>query len=63
MATDVATQAAVPEVQAFNITLIIRRFLPEIDEEARWESFDVEVYSTDRILDALHRIASSCLVF
>ncbi|MDH6207903.1 MAG: succinate dehydrogenase iron-sulfur subunit [Aurantimicrobium sp.] len=56
MATDVATQAAVPEVQAFNITLIIRRFLPEIDEEARWESFDVEVYSTDRILDALHRI-------
>ncbi|MEG2490866.1 MAG: succinate dehydrogenase iron-sulfur subunit [Aurantimicrobium sp.] len=56
MATAVATQAAVPEVQAFNITLIIRRFLPEIDEEARWESFDVEVYSTDRILDALHRI-------
>jgi succinate dehydrogenase / fumarate reductase, iron-sulfur subunit len=56
MATEVATQAAVPEVQAFNITLIIRRFLPEIDEEARWESFDVEVYSTDRILDALHRI-------
>lgn len=56
MATDVATQAAVPEVQAFTITLIIRRFLPEIDEEARWESFDVEVYSTDRILDALHRI-------
>ncbi|WP_298122504.1 succinate dehydrogenase iron-sulfur subunit [uncultured Aurantimicrobium sp.] len=56
MATEVATQAAVPEVQAFTITLIIRRFLPEIDEEARWESFDVEVYSTDRILDALHRI-------
>ena len=56
MATEVATQAAVPEVQAFTITLIIRRFLPEVDEEARWESFDVEVYSTDRILDALHRI-------
>ncbi|BAU98642.1 succinate dehydrogenase iron-sulfur subunit [Aurantimicrobium minutum] len=56
MATAVATQAAVPEVQAFNITLIIRRFLPEVDEEARWESFDVEVYSTDRILDALHKI-------
>ena len=56
MATAVATQAAVPEVQAFTITLIIRRFLPEVDEEARWESFDVDVYSTDRILDALHRI-------
>lgn len=48
--------AVVPEIQAFTITLIIRRFLPEIDEEARWESFDVEVYSTDRILDALHKI-------
>jgi len=41
---------------AFTITLIIRRFLPEVDDEARWESFDVSVYSTDRILDALHKI-------
>jgi succinate dehydrogenase / fumarate reductase iron-sulfur subunit len=56
MAAAVATETAVPEVQSFTITLIIRRFLPEIDEEARWESFDVEVYSTDRILDALHKI-------
>jgi succinate dehydrogenase / fumarate reductase iron-sulfur subunit len=56
VATAVATETAVPEVQSFTITLIIRRFLPEIDEEARWESFDVEVYSTDRILDALHKI-------
>ena len=48
--------AAVPEIQAFTITLIVRRFLPEVDTEARWESFDVEVYSTDRILDALHKI-------
>jgi succinate dehydrogenase / fumarate reductase iron-sulfur subunit len=56
VATAVATETAVPEVQSFTITLIIRRFLPEIDDEARWESFDVEVYSTDRILDALHKI-------
>jgi len=41
---------------AFIITLIIRRFIPEVDDEARWESFDVSVYSTDRILDALHKI-------
>jgi succinate dehydrogenase / fumarate reductase iron-sulfur subunit len=41
---------------AFTITLIIRRFLPEVDDEARWESFDVSVYPTDRILDALHKI-------
>ena len=48
--------AAVPEIQAFTITLTVRRFLPEVDDEPRWESFDVEVYSTDRILDALHKI-------
>ena len=47
---------AMPAVQAFTITLNIRRFQPEVDQEARWQSFDVEVYSTDRILDALHKI-------
>jgi succinate dehydrogenase / fumarate reductase iron-sulfur subunit len=45
-----------PAIQAFTITLNIRRFQPEIDQEARWQSFDVEVYSTDRVLDALHKI-------
>jgi succinate dehydrogenase / fumarate reductase iron-sulfur subunit len=45
-----------PAVQAFTITLNIRRFQPEIDQESRWQSFDVEVYSTDRVLDALHKI-------
>ncbi|MSW97755.1 MAG: succinate dehydrogenase iron-sulfur subunit, partial [Actinobacteria bacterium] len=51
-----APTPSIPAIQAFTITLNIRRFLPEIDDEARWESFDVEVYSTDRILDALHKI-------
>lgn len=51
-----AATEALTAADAFTITLIIRRFLPEIDEEARWESFDVSVYSTDRILDALHKI-------
>jgi len=41
---------------SFTITLIIRRFIPEIDEEPRWEDFDVNVFPTDRILDALHKI-------
>jgi succinate dehydrogenase / fumarate reductase iron-sulfur subunit len=48
--------AAPAAIQAFTITLIVRRFLPETDEEPRWESFDVEVFSTDRVLDALHKI-------
>ena len=51
-----APTAAMPAVQAFTITLNIRRFQPEVDQEARWQSFDVEVYSTDRVLDALHKI-------
>jgi succinate dehydrogenase / fumarate reductase iron-sulfur subunit len=51
-----AKTAAPTEVQAFTIQLIVSRFDPEVDEEARWESFDVEVFSTDRVLDALHKI-------
>jgi succinate dehydrogenase / fumarate reductase iron-sulfur subunit len=43
-------------VQQFTATLIIRRFDPETDAEPRWQDFDVEVYSTDRVLDALHKI-------
>lgn len=51
-----APTPTMPAVQAFTITLNIRRFQPEIDQESRWQSFDVEVYSTDRVLDALHKI-------
>ena len=51
-----AKTAAPSAVQAFQIQLIVSRFNPEVDEEPRWESFDVEVFSTDRVLDALHKI-------
>jgi succinate dehydrogenase / fumarate reductase iron-sulfur subunit len=47
---------AASEVPSFTATLIIRRFDPDVDEEPRWQDFDVEVYGTDRILDALHKI-------
>src|SRR3712207_2745047 len=43
-------------VQAFTVTLIIRRFDPEQDTEPFWQDFDVELYATDRVLDALHKI-------
>lgn len=43
-------------IQAFLVTFIVRRFNPEVDEEPRWVDYDVEVYSTDRVLDALHKI-------
>ena len=52
-----AGEVAVPEVvPTFTATLIIRRFDPDVDTEPHWQDFDVEVYATDRILDALHKI-------
>jgi succinate dehydrogenase / fumarate reductase iron-sulfur subunit len=48
---------AVPEeIQSFTVTLSVRRFIPEVDEEPHWENYDVQMYATDRILDALHKI-------
>ena len=43
-------------IEAFTVTLIIRRFDPDADTEPRWQDFDVEMYPTDRVLDALHKI-------
>lgn len=40
----------------YTATLMIRRFNPEVDAEPYWQDFDVEVYATDRVLDALHKI-------
>ncbi len=42
--------------QSFKVTVIVRRFDPEVDDEPRWVDYDVEMYQTERILDALHRI-------
>jgi succinate dehydrogenase / fumarate reductase iron-sulfur subunit len=48
--------SASDEIPVFTVTLIIRRFDPDVDTEPRWQDFDVEVFGTDRILDALHKI-------
>ncbi|MGO3885748.1 MAG: succinate dehydrogenase iron-sulfur subunit, partial [Mycetocola sp.] len=29
-------------VQSFTVTFIIRRFDPDVDDEPRWQDFDVE---------------------
>lgn len=42
--------------KVYTATLLIRRFDPEVDEEPYWQDFDVPVYATDRVLDALHKI-------
>ena len=45
-----------PSVDVTVATVIIRRYNPELDSEPRWVDYDVEVYSTDRVLDVLHKI-------
>jgi succinate dehydrogenase / fumarate reductase iron-sulfur subunit len=47
---------AAPAIEVTLATVIIRRFDPEVDSEPRWVDYDVEVYSTDRVLDVLHKI-------
>ncbi|WP_188718838.1 succinate dehydrogenase iron-sulfur subunit [Agrococcus terreus] len=42
--------------QSFPVTVIVRRYDPEVDDEPRWVDYDVQMYPTERILDALHRI-------
>jgi succinate dehydrogenase / fumarate reductase iron-sulfur subunit len=39
-----------------DVTLRIRRFNPEGDAEAHWESYAVEAEPTDRVLDLLHQV-------
>ena len=61
MSTLVATEApaeatASEAIQSYIVTFNIRRFDPEVDAEPRWVDYDVELYPTDRVLDALHKI-------
>ena len=44
------------EIPTFNITLRVRRYNPEVSEEAAWEDHQLTVYGTDRVLDALHKV-------
>jgi succinate dehydrogenase / fumarate reductase iron-sulfur subunit len=39
-----------------NVQLKIRRYNPETDKKAHWETYDVEVEPTDRVLDALNEV-------
>ena len=44
------------EIPTFEVTLRIRRYNPEVSDEARWEDHPLTMYGTDRVLDALHKI-------
>ena len=44
------------EIPSFDITLKVRRYNPEISDEAHWDEWTLTMYGTDRVLDALHKV-------
>ncbi len=61
VSTDAAEgPAGAPDRQAaperMRLRLKIRRYNPELDDEPHWETYDVLVDPTDRLLDALHAV-------
>ena len=58
MSTEAAAPAPVATdvPQPFPVTVRLRRFLPDEGPEPFWQDFTVDVFPTDRILDALHKI-------
>ena len=46
----------IAEVPSFTVTLMVRRYDPEVSEEVKWVDYEVTVYGTGRVLDALHKI-------
>jgi succinate dehydrogenase / fumarate reductase iron-sulfur subunit len=49
-------EKAFAEVVSLKLTLMIRRFDPEVDSEPKWVDYDIEMYGSDRVLDALHKV-------
>src|SRR6185503_4285426 len=49
------SQPPVPD-GAVTVTVKIRRFNPESDDEPRWDSFDIPALPSDRVLNLLHHI-------
>ena len=39
-----------------DVTLRIRRYNPELDDEPHWEEYEVTAEPTDRVLDLLHQV-------
>ncbi len=58
---DKAAEAGKPEPgftdsPYITVTFRIRRFNPEVSEEASWQDFQLEIDPKERVLDALHKI-------
>ncbi|MFP5316014.1 MAG: succinate dehydrogenase iron-sulfur subunit [Actinomycetes bacterium] len=44
------------EIPTFDVTLRVRRYNPEVSDEAHWDEWKLTMYGTDRVLDALHKV-------
>ncbi|MHA7218457.1 succinate dehydrogenase iron-sulfur subunit [Arthrobacter sp. MDT1-48-3] len=44
------------EIPTFDITLKVRRYNPEVSDDAHWDEWKLTMYGTDRVLDALHKV-------
>ena len=44
------------EIPSFDVTLKVRRYLPESSEDSYWDEWTITMYGTDRVLDALHKV-------
>jgi succinate dehydrogenase / fumarate reductase, iron-sulfur subunit len=58
MATPVLDKAEAESVASpyITVTFRIRRFNPEVSDEAQWQDFPIEIDPKERVLDALHKI-------
>jgi succinate dehydrogenase / fumarate reductase iron-sulfur subunit len=53
---DLSQAQTAGEIPRLDVTLRIRRYQPEVREEAYWEDFHLTMIGTDRVLDALHAV-------
>ena len=54
--TTSAPSNAIGEVPSFKVSLKVRRYNPEIGPDASWQDYELTMFGTDRVLDALHKI-------
>ena len=54
--TTSAPSNAIGEVPSFKVSLKVRRYNPEVGPDASWQDYELTMYGTDRVLDALHKI-------
>ena len=53
---DVQQDSSAEAIPTYDVTLKVRRYDPEFGEDARWDEWQLTMYGTDRVLDALHKV-------